>query len=80
MVTDFKCTTVKGTRDVYSMKFAGAMDVNKILKKTLTCFCCFYVDSNFSTCKNLPWTQCWEVEVLIHINVAYVCMTIEISF
>jgi hypothetical protein len=56
------------------------MDVNKLLKKFLACFYYFCVDSNFSTCENLPWTQCWEVEVLIPTNVMYVHSAMEISF
>lgn len=62
------------------MKSIGAMDVNKFLKKNLTCFCYFCVDSNFSACKNLPWTQCWEVDVLIPPNVTYAHSTMEIAF
>ncbi len=41
-------------------------------KKTLTCFCCFCVDSNFLDYENLPSTNQWELEVLIPNNVGYV--------
>lgn len=50
-VIDFTCTTIKGTRDVHFVKYVGAMDVNKLFKKNLACFCCFFVDSNFSACE-----------------------------
>jgi hypothetical protein len=32
-VTEYTCDTIKGTKDVYSMWFVGAMHVNKLLKK-----------------------------------------------
>jgi hypothetical protein len=38
--------TIKGARDLHSVKFAGAMDVNKLMKKSLSCFCFFYADGN----------------------------------
>ncbi len=79
-VIDFTCTTIKGTKNVHSMNFVGAMDVNKLFKKNLACFCYFCVDFNFSACKNLPWTQCWEVEVLILTNVVYAHSAMEIAF
>lgn len=50
---------------MHSIRYAGVMDVNKIMKKSLSCFCCFCVNGNFATCENLPWTKEWEVEVLI---------------
>ncbi len=78
-VTNFTCTTIKGTRDVYFMKAVGAMDVNKLLKKSLACFCYFCVDSNFSSCENLPWTQCWEVEILVLTSVVNVHSAMEIA-
>ncbi len=56
------------------------MDVNKLLKKSLSCFCCFYVDVKFSTCENVPWMQSWEVEVLIHNNASYVHSAMENAF
>ncbi len=56
------------------------MNMNKLFFKNLAYFCYFCVDSNFPTYKNLPWTQCWEVEVLIPTNVAYAHIAIEISF
>ncbi len=38
--------TIKGARDLHSVKFASAMDVNKLMKKSLSCFCFFYADGN----------------------------------
>jgi hypothetical protein len=56
-VTKYNTNSIKGTRDVHSIQFVGLMDVNKLLRKTLACFCCFCVDSNFSTCENFTWTK-----------------------
>jgi hypothetical protein len=50
----------------------GVMDVNKLMKKSLSCFCCFCVDGNFLACDNIPWTKDWEVEMLIPSNIAFV--------
>ncbi len=72
-VTKYTCTTIKGTHDIHFMRFIGFMDANKLLKKSLSYFCCLCVDTNFLACQNVPWTQSWEVEVLIHDNASYVC-------
>jgi hypothetical protein len=56
------------------------MDVNKLLKKNLACFCSYCVDFAFLARENLPWTKEWEVEVLILNNVGYVCHTMEDDF
>ncbi len=50
---------------MHSIISVGVMDVNNIMKKSLSCFCYFCVDGNFATCENLPWIEEWEVEVLI---------------
>jgi hypothetical protein len=50
---------------VYYIRSIGPMDVNKLLRKTLACFCYFYVDPNFSACENLAWIEHWQVEMLI---------------
>jgi hypothetical protein len=47
-------------------------DVNKLLKKSLACFCCLYLDSNYTKCVNLAWIRTWDVEVLIPKNYGYV--------
>jgi hypothetical protein len=56
------------------------MDVNKLLKKIFISLLLFCVDVNFSACENVPWTQSWEVEVLIHDNALYVCSAMENAF
>jgi hypothetical protein len=52
--------------------YVGVMDVNKIMKKSMSYFCCFCVDGNFATCENLPWTEEREVEVLIPCSTKFV--------
>ncbi len=64
--------TIKGTKDSHSIRSIDAMDVNKLTKKSLSCFCCFYVDGNFFACENVPWTEEWEVEVLVPCNTTFV--------
>ncbi len=77
-----ECTTnsIKGTRDMYCIQSIGSMDVNKLLKKSLACFCCLCVDCNFSACENLPWTKNMKVEVLIPNNMGYVRNAMEATF
>jgi hypothetical protein len=52
-------------------------NVNKLFKRSLACFCCFYLDSNYTKCVNLAWTKAWDVEVLIPRNYGYVWSAIE---
>lgn len=37
------------------------------------------MDSNFSSCENLPWTNQWDVKVLIHNSVVYVHSSMEVA-
>ncbi len=60
---------------MHSIRSIRSMDVNKFLKKSLAYFCFFFLAS-----KNLPWTNYWEVEVLIPNIVAFVCSAMEVSF
>ncbi len=79
-VTECTFYTIKKTKEVHSIKSVGAIDANKILKKSSTCFCYFCVDSEFSSCENLPSTKEWEVELLVRNNVGYVQHTMEDTF
>jgi hypothetical protein len=54
---EYTCSTIKGTKDVHFVRSIDSIDVNKLLKKSLACFCCFCVDSDFSTCENLAWIE-----------------------
>jgi hypothetical protein len=80
METKYTCDTIKRRKDVHSIRFVGAMHVNKLLKNNLVCFCCLCVDLEFLACENLPWTKEWEVEVLIPNNARYVRHAMEDAF
>jgi hypothetical protein len=56
------------------------MDVNKLMKKSLSCFYCFCVDGNFLACDNIPWTKDWEVEMLIPSNTTFVREAMLVAF
>ena len=71
-VNRYACEPIKGSQDLHSIRFVGVMDVNKIMKKSLSCFCYFCVDGNFATCESLPWTEEWDVEVLIPCSTTFV--------
>jgi hypothetical protein len=71
-VTQYTCHTIKGTKDLPSIKLVGVMDVNKLMKKSLSCFSCFCVDDNFLACDNILWTKDWEVDMLIPSNISFI--------
>ncbi len=48
------------------------MDVNKLMKKNLSCFYCFCVDGIFLAYDNIPWTEDWEVKMLIPNNITFI--------
>ncbi len=56
------------------------MDVNKLMKKNLSYFCCFCVDGNFVACDNIPWNENWEVEILIPSNITFVREAMSVAF
>ncbi len=37
-VIEYTCTTIRGTHDIHSVRFIGAMDVNKLLKNVYLAF------------------------------------------
>lgn len=67
-VNEYTCEAIKVTKDLHSIRLVGVMDVNKFMKKNLSCFCCLCVGDNFAACKNLSWIQEWQVEILISNN------------
>jgi hypothetical protein len=56
MVNEYTCEAIKGTKDLHSIRSMGVMDLNKLMKKSLSCLCSFYVDDNFVAYDSLPWT------------------------
>ncbi len=50
----------------------------QIVQKNLACYCCFYLDSNYTKCVNLAWPGTWDVEVLIPNTYGYVWYAIEV--
>ncbi len=71
-VNEYSCETIKGTKELHSIRSVGVMDVNKFMKKSLSCFYCFYVGGNFPERENLCWSKGWEVEMLILSNIKFV--------
>jgi hypothetical protein len=63
---------------VHLIKSVGVGDIDKLLKRNLACFCCFYLDSNYKKHVNLVWTKDWDVEVLIPNSARYVRFAIEV--
>ncbi len=53
-VNEYTCEAIKGTKDLHSIRSMGVMDLNKLMKKSLSCLCSFYVDGNFAARDNSP--------------------------
>jgi hypothetical protein len=53
---EFNIAGVKGTKSFHSVRSVGSMHVNKLLTKSLACFCSYCLDCNWNACENLPWT------------------------
>jgi hypothetical protein len=70
--TNYTCDSMKGTRDLHCVKFIKICDVNKMLKKDLSCFYCLCFDCNYKDCMNLAWTKAWQVKILNTNNSPYV--------
>lgn len=70
--TEYDCEPIKGCRDVHQIRSVGKLDVHKLLKRSLACFCPPCVDSNWEACENKAWTGPWEVEVLVVHQPGYV--------
>jgi hypothetical protein len=79
-LTKYTCETMKGTRDVHLVRSMNSSNVDKLMKFFKTYFCCFYVDSNFIACENVPWTKEWEIKVLIPNNTSFVQNVVELTF
>ncbi len=75
--TMYTCDSIKGCRNLHSIKFIDVGDVNKLLKRILACFYYFYLDSNYTKCVNLAWVGAWDLKVLIPKNYGYVRSAIE---
>jgi hypothetical protein len=43
---EFNIAGVKGTKSFHSVRSVGSMHVNKLLTKSLACFCCYCLDCN----------------------------------
>lgn len=71
-IIQYTCDAIKGIRDLYLVRSVGLLDVNMLMKKSLSCFSYFCVDGNFLACDNIPWIEDWEVEVLIPSNTTFV--------
>ena len=41
---EFDYESIVGCKDLHSIRSIGAMDVNKLLKRSLACFCLAFID------------------------------------
>jgi hypothetical protein len=76
----YDCESIQGCRDVHQIRSVGKLDVHKLLKINLACFCCACLDSNWEACENKAWVGPWQVEVLVVHEPSYVCAVISAGF
>ena len=63
---------IPGCRDLHSIRSVGRMEVGKLLKRSLACFCFSYIQGRWEACENRAWAGDWMLEVLVPLNSAYV--------
>ena len=56
---------IKGSKSFHFVKSVGPKNLNKLMTKSLACFCPFCIDCKWNLCENRPWTLDWKVEVLV---------------
>lgn len=78
--TPFNAMPIAGTRDLHSIRSVNAISTNRLLTKSLACFCCFCLDCKWDNCENLAWTLGWNVQVLIPDNAVHVRSAISENF
>lgn len=78
--SNFDCDPIKGCREVHSVQSVGSMDVNKLLKRNLACFCTACIERDWSACENLAWAQSQEVELLVVQKPGYVQSVVMAEF
>ena len=70
--TPYMCMQIAGTRDLHQIRSVGAMETNRLLTRSLACFCFSCLECKWDECENLEWTRGWKVETLILENQAHV--------
>ena len=69
---EYDCEPIPKCRDFHSIRSVGSMEVGKLLKRSLACFCFSCIQGNWEACENRDWAGDWMLEVLIPLNSAYV--------
>ena len=77
---EYNCEPIMGCRDVHQIRSVGKLDVYKLLKRGLACFCPPCIESNWEFCENSAWTGSWEVKVLVVHQPGYVQGVISVKF
>jgi hypothetical protein len=49
--TEYDCEPIKGYREMHCVQSVGHLDVNKLLKRSLACFCPACIESNWDACE-----------------------------
>ena len=69
---EYDCEPIPRCRDLHSIRSVGPMEVGKLLKRHLACFCFSCIEGNWEECENRAWAGDWMLEVLVPLNAAYV--------
>jgi hypothetical protein len=77
---EYMVDTIEGTRDLHSVQSVNRMEVNKLLKRNLACFCFACIDEKWGECINMAWCGDWKMEMLRPESVGYVQDTMKDAF
>ena len=69
---EYDCEPIPRCRDLHSIRSVGTMEVGKLLKRHLACFCFSCIEGNWEERENRAWAGDWMLEVLVPLNAAYV--------
>lgn len=69
---EYDCEPIRRCREVHQVRSVGSMEVNKLMKRNLACFCPACIAQKWGDCENKDWTGEWEVELLVVNKPGYV--------
>ena len=65
---------------MHCVQSVGHLDVNKLLKRSLACFCPAYIRSNWKACETKAQIGPWELELLNITQFGYVYGVVSLAF
>ena len=69
---EYDCEPIHRCKDLHFIRYVGSMEVGKLLKLNLACFCFSCIEGNLEECENRASAGDWMLEVLVPLNATYV--------